>query len=161
MPTWTPSIGTINDLGIDCTYRQLDYWCHAGYLGEQKRKVGSGVRRSFTSTDLEVLFALSLLARFAEKASVDRRTVADAVRTRPINPGGEVLVIADGNSVFRFEHWCAHAGELTAAVCVIPLRSFASVTPTDGDVAPTDPPRSGASGVAAVPQPAATPTHST
>lgn len=137
MPTFTPLIGRINNLGIDCTYRQLDYWCRLGYLGEHHRNLGSGSgsRRHFTASDLEVLHALAELAKLTSGTSIDRRAIAAALRARSVQPDGEVLIIDPEGTAQRFDHWCAVGGELSRGCFVLPLRSFASVL--DGDVSPS------------------------
>ena len=46
------------------TYRQLDYWCRTGLLGEDlQRPTGSGYPRRFLPDDIRAVAALGLLAR--------------------------------------------------------------------------------------------------
>lgn len=132
MPGWSAAVDRMRELGIDCSYRQLDYWCRLGYLGEHVTGNRPGWRREFTVTDLEVLYAVASIRRLSQRIDVVAAT--DVVRVRPVAVDGEVLVIdGDGRSQ-RFTHWCGIPGELAAPVVVVPLRSFAaSVSPTDGE----------------------------
>lgn len=124
-----PFITDLNDLGIDCTYRQLDYWCAQGLLGpERSRRQGPGWRRrGYDSTDLEVIYALCAVRNLSKQVDLSR--VAEIVVARPVNPDGEVLVVEPDGNALRFDHWCATTA---APVMVIPLRSFARV-PELGD----------------------------
>lgn len=147
MPTWTPAIQRINDLGIDCTYRQLDYWCASGYLGDEySRRHGSvrgpGWQRQFTVGDLEVLHAINEIRKISSR--LDPTRACSTVRARPVNETGEILVLEHDGTARRFDHWCARPDELDHVAAVVPLRSFAAATPAgDGSDLPTGVPIAG------------------
>lgn len=50
---------TPNDImrrhGDSITYRQLDHWTTSGYLGDDKKSIGVGGRREYTSAEVNVL----------------------------------------------------------------------------------------------------------
>jgi len=147
----------IEDLGINASYRQIDYWCALGLLGEKARRRGPGWIRQYDVRDFEVIDTLSKVRKLTRSIPLAR--IADLIRCRPVDPAGEVLVIEADGTAYRFDHWCGVAGELAIPVCVIPLRSFASVTATDGDSSPAIPRPAGEPG-AAVSSAAAAPSSS-
>lgn len=53
------------------TYRQLDYWCRRGWLGDDEGSVGegSGFARSFTVRQFEVACFMAMLVRAGYTAS--------------------------------------------------------------------------------------------
>lgn len=147
-PYSSAALAQINELGVECTYRQLDYWCGTGDLGEKFTRSAPGWRREFDSGDVEVIFAFALIRRITERIPLAR--VNDIVRARRVSVDGEVLVVEPDGTAYRFEHWCSPTparvvgGEFTGAL-VIPLRSFAAVVaPVDGSEAPTGPDAAGA-----------------
>lgn len=149
--TWTNAMQAMAELGIDASYRQIDYWCSQGLLGDEKARRGSGWRREFDLRDLELIDALANVRKLSR--DIDITMVADIVRCRPLNPDGEILILEADGTAHRFDHWCAIPAELVAGVCVIPLRSFAmagSSTAT-GESPPVVPQPAGEPGAAASP----------
>lgn len=127
---------------VDATQRQLDYWARNGLFGDEPEwNAGSGSKRPWhLPVVVEVAWACARLADLGIDVA-PLRQVADVIRARPVDPNGELLVVlADGPlrssnriyatpRVLRLSHWCARPGELDRVAAVVPLRSFAAVTP--------------------------------
>lgn len=103
-----------------CTYRQLDYWCRDGLLGDGLRNIGSGRRRVYTPVVFEMVDALTSLAAVGVVHD-ERAVAAAAVAARPVSPDGEVLVLYLDGRVHRFDkHACLEPG--TDPCWVVSLR---------------------------------------
>jgi hypothetical protein len=114
---------------VNCTYRQLDYWCRLGLIGELQYGRGSGSRRSFNDADLEVLYAVAGVYHLNGREELAAR-VRDAVRVRRVSPDhDEFIVITDGQQVHRVGALSDEFSWTTARV--IRLRPF-----VPADVAP-------------------------
>lgn len=132
MPTTlsTASLERLRSLGIECSYRQLDYWVRCGYLGERHRNLGSGGQRVFDDADLEVLAALAQVTFLGGPTNTDsnlRQAISDAVRERRVDAAGELLVVDGTGHVFRCDpDVLFRVSRVERAAVVVPLRSFAS-----------------------------------
>lgn len=103
------------------TYRQIDYWVRTGKVGRHLRGLGSGARRRYHATDIEVLSALAQLSALGCRD--DRMaTAADAVAVRRVAPAGERLVVLLDGTTYRhpIDQPVAAAGPLWQ----VTLRSF-------------------------------------
>lgn len=109
-----------------CTYRQLDYWCRAGLLGDDLRNLGSGKHRTYLPGHYELTFALTGLASLG--ASKDHlEAAAAAIAARPVAPDGEVLVVYVDGPAQRFDkHACL--APATDPCWVVPLRPAPDLT---------------------------------
>lgn len=112
-----------------CTYRQLDYWCRAGYLGTELRNLGSGGRRTYTATHYEVAHALAALSSLGA-IKEHLQAAADVVAARPVTDSGEVLVLHVDGRAHRFDkHACLYPA--TGPCWVVPLRPAPAVDPNE------------------------------
>lgn len=125
MPTWqTRAMARFTDAGIEATYRQIDYWCSQGLLGEHNRGCGPGSRRSYDMADFEVAHAIVNVRKLSTRVPLD--LIAAVVRERPVDPDGELLVVYPSGVAHRFRSTVAPMPTSTPVI-VVPLRSFAQV----------------------------------
>lgn len=82
----------------DATFRQIDYWARAGWLGDHHQGLGSGRRRHFTDADLEVVVALRQVASLGATERWLQHT-AEAVRAERVRPGEWLLVTIAGHTL--------------------------------------------------------------
>jgi len=91
------------------SFRQVDYWCRAGYLGLRLRRgQGSGTQRMFTVDETFRLAVLADVARLLNNAN--QRPTFPAALTKALPewtladaPG--IWVIAEGAVTLRVDTW--------------------------------------------------------
>lgn len=118
-------------IAIGCTYRQLDYWIRAGHFGStipaRMSARGSGSRRRFDDADLEVGWAIAELARQHQHRAMPY--VADLVRSRRVDAGGELLILLAPTEAVRVRR-----GDPLPAIdhtsLLVPLRAFEALRAT-------------------------------
>jgi hypothetical protein len=79
--------GTVHAVTVTgASLRQVNYWVINGHLGREHQDLGSGARREFSDSDLEVIAALAALASLGCTGQwLD--VAADAVRASRVSVG--------------------------------------------------------------------------
>lgn len=112
--------------------RQLHRYADLGVAGDRPGQ-GHGRRRTYTATDLEIVHALQGLLSLGGPVVSLARVVADAVRTRPVNPSGEWLIVtAEPHRAQRWDRFLLDeiVATDTPRLWAVPLRSFSTVAST-------------------------------
>lgn len=117
------------------TPRQMDYWARCGVFGEEFQQLGSGSRRPWWKPNIvetvDICVQLSALGAQTPVLAL----AATVVAARPVVEGEWLVVDQDGAQ--RHHHVCFDIAARREPSYVIPLRSFASVSPTTGSETPT------------------------